>query len=59
MSKEKSKYRKVHVLLEEEVFKGIWDIVKKRYVSPVRKFHIVVNEALKEYIEKHKEKGGE
>jgi len=55
MSEKKPKYRKVHLLLEEEVFKGIWDIVKERYVSPIRKFHLVVNEALKEYIERHRE----
>lgn len=47
--------KKVHLMLEEDVYEGIWDIVKKRYVSPVKKFHVVVNEALREYIEKNKE----
>ena len=46
--------KRVHLKLEDDVYEGIWEIVKKRYVSPIRKFHIVVNEALKEYIEKHK-----
>jgi len=47
--------RKVHVLLEDDVYKEIWEIVKRRFVSPIRKFHIVVNEALREYIEKQRE----
>lgn len=47
--------KKVHLILEEEVYEGIWAIVKKRYVSPIRKFHLVINEALKEYIERHKD----
>jgi len=55
MEEEKPSYRKVHLLMEDEVFKSIWEIVKRRYVSPIRKFHIVVNEALREYIERHKE----
>jgi len=47
--------RKVHIILEDDVYEGIWEIVKKRYISPIRKFHIVINEALREYIEKCKE----
>jgi len=47
--------KQVHLLLDEDVYRGIWEIVKRRYVNPVRKLHIVVNEALREYIEKHKE----
>jgi metal-responsive CopG/Arc/MetJ family transcriptional regulator len=46
---------KIHLILEEDVYKHIWEIVKKRYVNPSRKFHVVVNEALKEYIERHKD----
>jgi hypothetical protein len=47
--------KKVHLILEDEVYEGIWAIVKTRYVSPIKKFHLVVNEALKEYIRKHKD----
>lgn len=47
--------KKVHLKLEDDVYEGIWKIVKKRYVSPVRKFHVVLNEALREYIENHKD----
>ena len=47
--------KKVHVLLEDEVYEKIWKIVKKRYISPLKKYHIVINEALKEYLENHKQ----
>jgi len=46
--------KQVHLLLDEDVYTGIWEVVKSRYVNPVKKLHIVVNEALREYIEKHK-----
>jgi len=45
----------VHLLIEKELYEALWEIVKKRFVVPARKLHIVVNEALREYIEKHKE----
>jgi len=45
----------VHTKLEDDVYEGIWEIVKKRFVSPLQKFHVIVNEALREYIEKHRE----
>jgi hypothetical protein len=48
-------YKKIHLFLEEELYNKIWEIVKKRYVSPTRKFYLVVNEALREYIENHKQ----
>jgi len=44
--------KKVHVILDDDVYEQIWEIVKRRYVSPVKKLHIVINEALREYIEK-------
>jgi len=47
--------RKVHLLMEQELYDKLWDIVKKRFKVPVKKFHIVVNEALREYIERHYE----
>ena len=47
--------KKVHVLIEDDNWKNLWAIVKKRYVSPVRKFHVVLNEAIREYIERHKD----
>jgi len=44
----------IHLYLDEDVYRIMWEIVKRRYVNPVKKFHVVVNEALREYIEKHK-----
>jgi hypothetical protein len=48
-------YKKIHLYLEEELYNKVWEIVKKRYVSPTRKFYLVVNEALREYITNHKQ----
>jgi len=44
---------KVHLLLDRHVYERLWEIVKKRIVIPTKKLHVVVNEALKEYIDKH------
>jgi len=44
----------IHTKLDDDVYDGIWKIVKKRYVSPLGKFHLVVNEALREYLREHK-----
>jgi|GEM_PF-6490672 len=50
----KTAYKKIHLYVEEELYNKIWTIVKKRFVSPTRKFYIIVNEALREYVENHK-----
>jgi len=46
--------KQVHLLLDEDVYIDIWKIVKSRYINPVKKLHVVINQALREYIEKHK-----
>jgi hypothetical protein len=51
---QEKEYVKVHVIVERELYRGIWEIVKKRYESPTRKFHIIINEALREYLENHR-----
>jgi len=48
-----SKYRSVHVLIEEGVYRKVWRIVASRFVNPSRSLSIVVNEALKEYVKRH------
>jgi hypothetical protein len=48
---EKPKYRLVHVKIEEELYRKLWDIVKKRYTMPIKKLHLVLNEALRKGIE--------
>jgi hypothetical protein len=46
-------YRNVHLRIREDLYKRLWEICKKRYVVPVRKFYIVVNEAIEEYLKTH------
>jgi len=47
--------KKIHILLEDDVYRGIWEIVKRRFTSPTRKYHRTINEALREYMQKHRE----
>jgi len=44
-------YKLVHVKMEEELYQKLWEIVKKRYTVPTKKFHLVLNEALRKGIE--------
>jgi len=43
---------KVHVLIERELYEALWEITKRRFVVPLKKFHIVLNEAIREYVER-------
>lgn len=45
--------KKIHVLVNADVYKKLWIITSKRFDSPARKVHIVINEALKEYVDKY------
>jgi len=42
---------KVHTLIEKELYEALWEITKQRFTVPIKKFHIVLNEAIREYIE--------
>ncbi|MCR8433886.1 MAG: hypothetical protein NDP24_06625 [Crenarchaeota archaeon] len=53
--KEKVEKVKVNLFIEREIYEALWKIVKARYVSPSRKLTVVVNEALREYVERHRE----
>jgi metal-responsive CopG/Arc/MetJ family transcriptional regulator len=53
--KEKKEVIITNITIEKDLYEKLWEIVKKRYVSPARKFHIIVNEAFREYIERHKD----
>ena len=44
------KYKRVHIVIREDLYKALWDYIKKKYDIPVKKFSLVVNEALKEYL---------
>jgi predicted DNA-binding protein len=50
---EKKEYVLIHVKMEREIYERLWQLVKKRYTIPTKKFYLVVNEALREYIEDH------
>jgi hypothetical protein len=51
----KPAYKRITFTIEEELYKKLWQIVSKRYLSPTRKFYLIANEALREYVEKHKQ----
>jgi len=46
---------KVHILVERELYEGLWDITRKRFKIPWKRLHVIINEAFREYIERHKE----
>mgnify|MGYP000521757930 CR=1 FL=1 len=57
--KDNTRYRKTHLYIEEELYYKLWEIVKKRFRVPHKKLYIVVNEALREYVERHSGELGE
>lgn len=52
-SVQKPKYRSVHVMIREDLYLKLWEIVKRRFAIPHKKFHIVLNEAIEEYVNRH------
>jgi len=44
---------KVHVMIEEELYKKLWELAVRRFTAPSKKLHIILNEAIREYVEKH------
>jgi hypothetical protein len=55
---QKVKVRLVHLPVREDIYLELWNIVKERFPIPSKKFSIVVNEALEEYVRKHREEKG-
>lgn len=49
MSESKSEYVLIHVKLRRDLYEKIWEEIKRRYVIPTRKLHVVINEAIEEY----------
>jgi hypothetical protein len=45
--------KKIHILIDEEIYAQLWEIVKGRYINPTKKLHIVIDEAFREYIKNH------
>jgi len=46
---------RTHVLIEEDLYAAIWEYIKKKYEIPTRKFTMVLNQALREFLENHKD----
>lgn len=39
--------------IDAEIYKKLWEIASRRFPKPGRKVYIIIEEALKEYIQKH------
>jgi hypothetical protein len=52
-----TRFKLVHVRIEEDVYRKIWAIVSEKYLTHSRNLSTVVNEALKEYIRKYESRG--
>jgi len=53
-SKDKSRFLKKHILIDRDLFREVALIAAYRYGSPVRTIYLVINDALKEYVERHR-----
>lgn len=51
----KENLEKKHILIDKNLYHELWKIAVKRFDKPSRKIWILINEALREYVEKHKE----
>lgn len=48
-----AKQLRVHILIDRHLYQKLWEITSRRYDKPGRKLYLIVNEALREYVEKH------
>jgi len=46
-------YKKIHVLVDSELYKKLWEIASRRFDRPGRKVYLILNEAIREYVERH------
>jgi len=53
-AKDKTKYVRKHVMIDKDVYRELALIAAFKYGTPVRTIWLVINEALKEYVQKHK-----
>lgn len=54
IQKDKSRFVKKHILIDKDIYKELALIAAFRYGTPVRTIWLVINDALKEYVQKHK-----
>ena len=52
--KEKAKYVRKHVMIDKDVYRELALIAAFKYGTPVRTIWLVINEALREYVQRHK-----
>jgi ABC-type branched-subunit amino acid transport system substrate-binding protein len=45
--------KKMHIVVDEDIYAQLWEIAKRRYINPTGKLHIVIDEAFREYIKNH------
>jgi hypothetical protein len=45
--------KKIHIVVDEDIYAQLWEIAKRRYINPTGKLHIVIDEAFREYIKNH------
>jgi len=48
----KEKYVTVHVTMPERLYKGIWMVAAKKFSKPGRTAHLIIREAVEQYIQK-------
>jgi len=53
-SKDKSRFLKKHIMIDRDLFREVALIAAYRYGTPVRTIYLIINEALKEYVERHR-----
>jgi hypothetical protein len=49
---EQKEYGKIQVKIDKNLYLKLWEYIKQQYPVPYKKLHVVVNEAIKEYLEK-------
>jgi hypothetical protein len=52
--KDKAKYVRKHIMIDSDVYRELALIAAFKYGTPVRTIWLVINEALKEYVERHR-----
>lgn len=50
---EEKQYKKVHAIIETELYKKLWELASRRFDRPGRKLYLILNEAIQEYVEKY------
>jgi len=56
---EERAFAKIQVKVDRLLYLKLWEYIKRRYPVPYKKLHVVVNEALREYLERRGIKVGQ